>query len=105
MTMRGLQRYREGIGRVDEIQSHPNTLFDAVLSHRTAGCEFRLCKSTDALEKAICSDPPLSAADDELNAAWKSALKTFPLPAFLRTSQQFWLKETATCAQKGQTSS
>jgi uncharacterized protein len=66
---------------------------------------FDCAKARTPLEKAICSDPSLGAADDELNASWKSALKTFPLPAFLRTSQQFWLKETATCAQKGQTSS
>ena len=60
---------------------------------------FDCTKARTPLEKGICSDPSLSAADDELNAAWKSTLKSFPLPAFLRTSQQLWLKETATCVQ------
>jgi uncharacterized protein YecT (DUF1311 family) len=61
---------------------------------------FNCAKAQSPLEKAICSNPTFSAADDELNAVWRSTMKTFPLPAFLRTSQQFWLKETATCTKE-----
>ena len=60
---------------------------------------FNCAKAQSPLEKAICSNPTLSAADDELNAVWRSIIKTFPLPAFLRTSQQLWLKDTATCTK------
>ena len=58
---------------------------------------FDCAKAQSSLEKAICANPTLGVADDELNAVWRSTIKTFPLPTFLRTSQQLWLKGIATC--------
>jgi uncharacterized protein len=63
---------------------------------------FDCAKARTPFEKAICSDPSLGKADDELNSVWKSTIATFPLPAFLRKSQQLWLQETAACAANGQ---
>jgi uncharacterized protein len=65
---------------------------------------FDCAKARSPMEKQICSDPSLSAADEELGTVWRSTLKTFPLPAFLRKSQQLWLKEAAdhTCVSKVQ---
>jgi hypothetical protein len=60
---------------------------------------FNCAKAQSPLEKAICSNPTLSAADDELNSVWRSTIKTFPLPAFLRSTQQMWLKNTAACTK------
>jgi uncharacterized protein YecT (DUF1311 family) len=71
----------------------------ALVSSGLWAASFDCAKARTPLEKTICSDSSLSAADDELNAVWKSTLKTFPLPAFLRTSQQLWLKEIARCVQ------
>ncbi len=63
---------------------------------------FDCAKAQSPLEKAICRSPLLSAADEELNAVWRSTIKTFPLPAFLRASQQLWLKNTASCTKSQQ---
>lgn len=59
---------------------------------------FDCAKARSALERTICGDRALGAADQELNAAWRGTLRAFPLPAFLRNSQQMWLKEVALCA-------
>lgn len=68
--------------------------------HQLAAASFDCAKARSPLEKGICANPVLSKADEDLNVAWKSTVKTFPVPEFLRTSQRFWLKQTAWCAKE-----
>lgn len=44
------------------------------------------------MEKAICSDPQLSALDEELNAVFKAAIDHSPNRSALRDSQRKWLR-------------
>lgn len=60
---------------------------------------FDCARARSALERAICADANLGAADEALNAAWQVTLRTFPVKDFLRTSQRFWLREVASCVR------
>ena len=51
------------------------------------------------LEKAICADPRLSAADEALARAYKTAQGVFPVPQFVRDSQRLWLRAAPICVR------
>jgi uncharacterized protein len=58
---------------------------------------FDCAKATTPQEKAICASPKLSAADDQITAAYKAALAQTPtgMTAGVRDDQRAWLHRTA----------
>ena len=55
---------------------------------------FDCAKSGTAVEKRICADAALSAADEAMAAAFAEAVKAAPAPLSLRREQARWLVET-----------
>lgn len=62
-------------------------------SAHAASFDCRAAKSE--MEKAICSDPQLSALDEELNAVFKATIDYSPNRSALRDSQREWLRSYA----------
>lgn len=60
------------------------------------------CKKAETLsEKLICSDLELSQADSELGAAYKAAIKAFPVKDFIKFNQKSWLEnDYKSCDEK-----
>ncbi len=58
---------------------------------------FDCAKAATAQEKAICASPKLSAADDQMAAAYKAALAQTPaeMAAGVRDDQRAWVRNTA----------
>src|SRR5271156_890887 len=55
---------------------------------------FDCSKATNPVEKAICSDPHLSALDDQLNKAYQAALaKAGEADVVVRQDQRAWLSD------------
>jgi hypothetical protein len=58
-------------------------------------------KAGTPLERQICADPTLGAADNSLDQAWRAAIATFPVPSLLRLSQRYWIKGLSGCLTAG----
>jgi len=71
------------------------------------GASFDCAKARTPQEKAICSSPQLSAADDQLAAAYHSALAAAPadMTEPTRASQRAWLRAIAIQCQAGEPAS
>lgn len=63
----------------------------SILPSLSMSASFDCKKAKTSSERLICSDPELSQADSDLGAAYKAALKAFPVKGFIRTNQQGWL--------------
>jgi uncharacterized protein len=68
----------------------------ALLAFSVAPCaamaaSFDCAQARTAIEKTICADPALSAADEELGRRFKAALRASLDPAGLRAAQAEWL--------------
>jgi uncharacterized protein len=82
----------------------PNTLrksiitLSLVLPAAAHAASFNCSKAITPQEKAICNNPELSHADEQLAAAYKASLQEVSLPAQidLRTDQAAWLKWLST---------
>lgn len=61
------------------------------------GASFDCRRASARIELVICSDPTLSALDDQLDASYKAADAGRALPA-LRQEQRAWLAQRARCA-------
>ena len=57
-----------------------------------AAASFNCKKASTPEEKLICSDAELSKLDEEMAAAYKTALALHPLPSFVRAQQKEWLE-------------
>ena len=55
-------------------------------------------KAQTGVERLICTNPRLSALDDELATAYKDALGLAPDPAALKKEEQSWLKKVRNSA-------
>jgi len=53
---------------------------------------FDCTKAKSKVEKAICGDQELSRLDEQLAAAYKTALTAHPLPSYVRARQRDWLR-------------
>lgn len=62
-------------------------------SGAAGAASFDCGKAATPAEKAICADPALSKADDDLAAAYKAALAATLDPASLRRAQRQWLQD------------
>jgi len=68
-----------------------------MLSVTAQAASFDCAKATTAVEKLICADAELSKLDDELNAAYKTALQDEKQPEAIRQAQKQWMKERNVC--------
>ena len=59
---------------------------------------FDCVKSTTKVEKLICSDAELSKLDEELNAAYKTALQDGKQDDSIKQAQKQWMKDRNGCA-------
>lgn len=66
-------------------------------SRQTLAASFDCQRASTRLEVMICSDPTLSALDDQLDAGYKAADARHAVPA-LREEQRAWLAQRARCA-------
>jgi uncharacterized protein len=75
------------------------TLYVLVLlvSNIANAASFDCAKAKTPQEKAICTDPALSAADDEMAAAYRAALAVAPkeMVAEIREGQRAWVRSAA----------
>lgn len=71
--------------------------FLALLSLPAGAASFDCAKARSPIEKAICATPELSRADEELAAAYRAALASFPVPGFVRETQRAWLRIVPEC--------
>jgi uncharacterized protein YecT (DUF1311 family) len=73
-------------------------LLPAFFPQSSGAASFDCAKAASAREKAICADPGLSRADEELGAAYKAALALWSSKGwsdFLRSDQREWLQNQA----------
>jgi uncharacterized protein YecT (DUF1311 family) len=68
------------------------------MSATAQSASFDCQKAWAKVEKTICSDPALSKLDDELAAAYKSALQTGDAPG-IKAGQKSWLKGRNGCKE------
>lgn len=68
------------------------------LSSPAQAASFDCAKAGTKVEKLICSDAELSKLDEELNAAYKTALQDGKLADTIRQAQKQWMKERNSCA-------
>ncbi|MFI4950885.1 MAG: lysozyme inhibitor LprI family protein, partial [Caulobacterales bacterium] len=62
----------------------------------STGCE----AAGSRAEQAICADPALAAADQEMRRAYRRALDSGAAPAPLRASQEDWLIASEVAADR-----
>jgi uncharacterized protein len=72
------------------------------LDTETWAASFDCARATQRVEQLICTDATLSALDDKLGAAWRSALAAAPDIEAVRRDERRWLTSrnagpTATC--------
>lgn len=58
---------------------------------------FDCTRAKSKVEKSICSDPELSSQDEILALAYKEALKTHPVPAYVKARQREWVRLNQYC--------
>ncbi len=80
---------------------NPKTLLVLLITLPTQAASFNCAKATSPQEKAICATPELSRLDDQLSAAYKSALTQLSPQAQtnLREDQSAWQNWLATICQ------
>jgi uncharacterized protein len=62
-----------------------------MLSLPTFAASFDCSKAKTPLEKTICSNEKISKLDEEMNAKYQAALKSFPVKGFVKAQQREWL--------------
>jgi uncharacterized protein YecT (DUF1311 family) len=72
-----------------------------VLGGAAQAASFDCAKAGTKVEKLICGDSELSKLDEELNAAYKTALQDASQADTLKKAQQQWLKKRNGCANAG----
>lgn len=68
-----------------------------VLSCTVHAASFDCAKAQTRVEKLICSDAELSKLDDDLTAAYTTALKSDDKVTSIRQTQRQWLKDRNSC--------
>ena len=69
-----------------------------LLSLPAHAASFDCAKATTKVERLICADAELSKLDEELNAAYKTALQDEKQANTIKQAQKQWLKERNNCA-------
>lgn len=69
-----------------------------MLSFVTHAASFDCGKATTKVEKLICADAELSKLDEELSAAYKTAIQDEKQAEAIRQAQKQWMKERNVCA-------
>jgi uncharacterized protein len=64
-----------------------------LIAFESLAVSFDCNKASSPVEKTICGDNALSALDDELNTAYKSALNSASNKQVLKDAQRKWIKE------------
>ncbi len=72
-----------------------------VMALPAQGASFDCGKSATKIEKLICGDAELSKLDEELNAAYKTAMRDEKLADSIKQAQKQWMKERNGCAEVG----
>jgi len=72
-------------------------LLPLCLAAEAQGASFDCEKAGTAVEKLICADAELSKLDEEMTAAYKTALQDEKQPDSVRQTQKKWLKERNNC--------
>lgn len=71
----------------------------------TLAASFDCNKAKAPIERSICSNPELSKLDEDLAAAYKRSLETFPVKGFIRAWQREWLSKIRSTSCKTDCSS
>jgi uncharacterized protein len=58
---------------------------------QATAASFDCAKARSNVEKSICGNPTLSGLDEEMAAAYKAALQTFPVKGYVKAEQRHWL--------------
>jgi uncharacterized protein len=61
------------------------------------GASFDCKKAVTKIEKLICSEPSLNEADTQMGESYKNAVKAFPIPEFVQTTQKLFLSGFKYC--------
>lgn len=69
-----------------------------LLTLSAQAASFNCAKTQTKVEKFICADSKLSKLDEELNAAYKTALHDEKLADFVRQKQKQWIKARNDCS-------
>lgn len=72
-------------------------LISLCLHGQAQGASFDCDKTLTKVEKIICSNPELSALDEELDKVYREALQKAPDQSALKLQQLGWLKERNSC--------
>ena len=70
------------------------------LAFHAYGASFNCGIAKSKVEKAICAEPELNKLDEQVGAAYKSALSNHPLPSYVKARQREWLHNNQLCEIK-----
>lgn len=80
--------------------SCPLLVLGCLLSTNAQAASFDCAKARSKTEIAICGDAELSQLDEQLAAAYRSAMKSHPIPSYVQARQRDWLNLNRYCDPK-----
>ena len=75
----------------------------AAVSGLASAASFDCGKASKPLEKLICSNPELDAADAKMGELYKQANSAFPLKGFVPVTQKYFVSNYGACLYDGRT--